>query len=110
MGRFPKAGLRLGSSLLALACAASGSGAFAQAAPEPQAAPEAQAASEEDGHTIIVTGVLGATALEDAPISISVITSEELGQQVPASAADILKSVPGVFVAGSVLKPNGASP
>jgi iron complex outermembrane recepter protein len=89
MVRFSKVSLRLGGSLLAFGCAISSGSAFAQDA-------------EGDEDTIIVTGVFGATALEDAPISISVLTAEELRQQAPASAADILRSVPGVFVNSSL--------
>ena len=92
MVRCSKFGLQLGGSLLSLACAVASTSAFAQSADS--------AAAEED--TIIVTGVFGATALEDAPISISVITSEMLEQQTPVSAADLLKSVPGVFVNSSL--------
>ncbi len=81
-------------SLSALACSALSSSAMAQ---------DAAAGTDENAdQTIIVTGVFGATAIEDAPISISVITSEELEQLSPASAADILKSVPGVFVNSSL--------
>lgn len=89
MLRLSKVSLRLGGSLLAFGCAISSGAAFAQDA-------------EGDEDTIIVTGVFGATALEDAPISISVLTAEELRQQAPASAADILRSVPGVFVNSSL--------
>ncbi|MFM2370686.1 MAG: hypothetical protein RIS85_408, partial [Pseudomonadota bacterium] len=51
---------------------------------------------------IIVTGVFSAKAIESAPISINVVTSEQLSQQNPVSAADLLKNVPGVFVNSSL--------
>jgi iron complex outermembrane recepter protein len=51
---------------------------------------------------IIVTGVFNAKKIEDAPISINVVTAAEIAQQVPVSAADLLKNVPGVFVNSSL--------
>lgn len=51
---------------------------------------------------IVVTGVFNAKAIEDAPIAITAVTAAEIGQQVPASAADLLKNVPGVFVNSSL--------
>jgi iron complex outermembrane recepter protein len=51
---------------------------------------------------IIVTGVFSAKTIEDAPIAITAVTAEEIAQQVPVSAADLLKNVPGVFVNSSL--------
>jgi iron complex outermembrane recepter protein len=51
---------------------------------------------------IIVTGVFNAKKIEDAPIAITAVTAEEISQQVPVSAADLLKNVPGVFVNSSL--------
>lgn len=51
-----------------------------------------------DGGDIIVTGVFSGKAIENAPISINVVTTEELLKQNPSSAADLLKNIPGVFV------------
>lgn len=51
---------------------------------------------------IIVTGVFSAKAIENAPISISAITGEQLRQQAATSAADLIKNVPGVFVNSSL--------
>lgn len=66
-------------------------------APSPlEAAVYDESASQEQD--IIVTGVLGARSIEKAPISITAISSEQLEQQPPVSAADALKNVPGVFV------------
>ncbi|MGK6320376.1 TonB-dependent receptor [Sphingomonas sp. DT-204] len=56
---------------------------------------EAEPSPEQD---IIVTGVLNPRAIERAPISITAVTSEQLQQQAITSAADVLRTVPGVFV------------
>jgi len=56
------------------------------------------AEKNENLEEVIVTGVFGAKSLEEAAVSISVISEDELAQQIPNSAADILKNVPGVFV------------
>jgi iron complex outermembrane recepter protein len=60
------------------------------------------ATSESDEGDIIVTGVFNAKKIEDAPIAITAVTAEEISQQVPVSAADLLKNVPGVFVNSSL--------
>jgi iron complex outermembrane recepter protein len=65
-----------------------------------QSAKAATESAEQDD--IIVTGVFGAKKIEDAPIAITAVTSEEIAQQVPTSAADLLKNVPGVFVNSSL--------
>lgn len=69
-------------------------------------AAKAQDSSEdkaaEDTREIIVTGVFGSKAIEDAPIAITAVTAEELAQQIPMSASDLLKNVPGVFVNSSL--------
>jgi iron complex outermembrane recepter protein len=82
---------RLGTSLAAIALAACAVPALAQSSDDN--APEAD---------IIVTGVFGAKAIEDAPISVSAVTAEELAQQIPNSAADLIKNVPGVYVNSSL--------
>lgn len=51
---------------------------------------------------IIVTGVFGARAIENAPISINVVNNSQLTQHSAVSAADLLKNVPGVFVNSSL--------
>ncbi|MEY2926502.1 MAG: hypothetical protein RL367_979, partial [Pseudomonadota bacterium] len=58
--------------------------------------------TKADADEIIVTGVFNAKRIEDAPIAITAITAEEIAQQVPVSAADLLKNVPGVFVNSSL--------
>jgi iron complex outermembrane recepter protein len=64
-----------------------------------QSAPADGAIDEKD---IIVTGVFNAKKIEDAPISINVVTAAEIAQHSPVSAADLLKNVPGVFVNSSL--------
>jgi iron complex outermembrane recepter protein len=61
-----------------------------------------QAAEEAAAPDIIVTGVFNAKRIEDAPIAITAVTAEEISQQVPVSAADLLRNVPGVFVNSSL--------
>jgi outer membrane receptor protein involved in Fe transport len=51
---------------------------------------------------VVVTGVLISTKLQDAPIAIATVSSEEIAKLVPISAADLLKNVPGVFVNSSL--------
>ena len=58
----------------------------------------AQNIEEEDVENIVVTGVFSAKSLEQAPVALSVVSGEELEQQIPSSASDILKNGPGVFV------------
>ncbi len=66
----------------------------------------AQTAQGAEGNTsgdeIIVTGVFNASKIEDAPIAITAVTAEQISQQVPVSAADLLRNVPGVFVNSSL--------
>lgn len=65
----------------------------------PALAQEAAATdATKDDHLIIVTGVFSAKSIEQAPISINVVTSKDLEQRVAVSAADLLKNVPGVYV------------
>jgi iron complex outermembrane recepter protein len=56
------------------------------------------AEGEAKDSEIIVTGVFNAKRIEDAPIAITAVTAAEIAQQIPVSAADLLKNVPGVFV------------
>lgn len=104
--------MTVGASLLAitagLACAPH---AFAQAAvtaPAAQAPTDAAKPATGDQATpanevtsveeVVVTGVLGPRSIEKAPVSITAVTQEQIAQQAPASSADLLKTVPGVFV------------
>lgn len=88
--------IRLSASAAAMALFALATPATAQsAAAQAEAAPAAE-------KQIVVTGVFSAKSIENAPISISAITSEELSQQVANSAADLIKNVPGVFVNSSL--------
>jgi outer membrane receptor protein involved in Fe transport len=59
----------------------------------------AQAGAIEE---VIITGVLTQTRLQDAPIAIATVSSEEIAREAPVSAADLLKNVPGVFVNSSL--------
>ena len=81
--------LLLAGTLLAAGFVQSGP-AFAQEA--------SQAEAQPTDKEIIVTGVFSAKAIESAPISINVVTSDQLAQQNAVSAADLLKNIPGVFV------------
>jgi iron complex outermembrane recepter protein len=73
---------------------------FALTISQPTFAQNAEAEATDD--TIIVTGVFNAKRIEDAPIAITAVTAEEIAQQIPVSAADLLKNVPGVFVNSSL--------
>lgn len=66
---------------------------------------EHTASVEDEAKTlerVVVTGVFGATSIEKAPISVTALTEETLEQLAPVSTADVLKSVPGVFVNSSL--------
>src|ERR1700722_6784037 len=63
-----------------------------------QAADDTGVKKDDELDEIVVTGVMRDTSLAKAPISISVIDSKELKQQVPSSAAAILQNSPGEFV------------
>jgi len=56
----------------------------------------------KDIDEIIVTGVFDKRTRMDAPIAITVLKSDLIQQQVPNSAADLLKNVPGVYVNSSL--------
>ncbi len=81
-----KSGLVLSTSALALAVSA----ALAQETPA--------ADTDDTLEEIIVTGVFKRIALEEAPVAVTALSGEELAQAAPTSAADLIKSVPGVFV------------
>ncbi|MFM5950094.1 MAG: TonB-dependent receptor plug domain-containing protein, partial [Novosphingobium sp.] len=83
---------RFGASALAVALVACAAPAFAQSSDS----------DKPDDADIVVTGVFSAKSIEDAPIAITAVTAEEISQQVPVSAADLLKNVPGVFVNSSL--------
>jgi len=88
--------MSIGKSAAVAACAALFSFEAVQAADN--AADRGDQVLEE----VVVTGVLTSTRLQDAPIAISTVTSEEIAKLVPISAADLLKNVPGVFVNSSL--------
>ncbi|MEM5518030.1 TonB-dependent receptor [Henriciella sp. AS95] len=63
--------------------------------------PTEEASTEDEVHEldrVIVTGVFKETALEDAPVAVTALSESEIQQAAPTSAADLLKSVPGVYV------------
>ena len=51
---------------------------------------------------IVVTGVFHATAIERSPISVNVVTTQQIQEQASVSTADLLRNVPGVFVNSSL--------
>ncbi|KQV50665.1 hypothetical protein ASC95_15025 [Pelomonas sp. Root1217] len=101
----PRAGVRLVRSafrpqLIALAAAALCGAAFAQDAAKPADKPAAQSPEMKELEAVVVTGTArreGVRKLE-AGFSITTATEEQIKQAAPTSTADILKTVPGVFV------------
>lgn len=67
--------------------------AFAQAAEDDEGSGDARRLDR-----VIVTGVFQESTLEDAPVAVTALSEDEIEQAAPTSAADLLKSVPGVFV------------
>jgi iron complex outermembrane recepter protein len=60
---------------------------------------------EEDAanlEEVIVTGVFDERKRIDASVAISTISESQIRMQAPASAADLLKNIPGVYVNSSV--------
>jgi iron complex outermembrane receptor protein len=51
---------------------------------------------------VVVTGVFDKRERMDASIAISTLSAKQIAQQVPYSAADLLKNVPGVYVNSSL--------
>src|SRR5262245_10742365 len=72
--------------------------ALAAGAQESTTTPNSGSALEE----VVVTGVFSRSNLEDAPIAITALDADQLREQIPNSAADLLKNVPGVFVNSSL--------
>lgn len=70
------------------------------AAPAPQDTVAADRPAELG--EIVVTGVMSGTARDRAAAAISAISEADIARQAPASAADLLKDVPGVYVNSSV--------
>lgn len=87
--------IRTSASLAALAVAALAAPALAQDSAQADGAAAAD-------NQIVVTGVFSAKSIENAPISISAVTAEELSQQIANSSADLIRNVPGVFVNSSL--------
>ncbi len=97
---------RAGTTFAAMMLASTSTVALAEAAPANAAADQtAQAGDANDAPSnreIIVTGVFGSRAIENAPISINVVSAQQLAQHAAVSAADLLKNIPGVFVNSSL--------
>jgi iron complex outermembrane recepter protein len=101
----PRAGVRLVRTafrpqLIALAATALCGAAFAQDAAKPADKPAAQSPEMKELEAVVVTGTArreGVRKLE-AGFSITTATEEQIKQAAPTSTADILKTVPGVFV------------
>lgn len=62
----------------------------------------AAAAGDPALQEVVVTGVFYKSALENAPIAITALDADAIKAQIPNSAADLLKNVPGVFVNSSL--------
>lgn len=96
----PRNGARFRPQLIALAAAVLCSAALAQQATQPADKPAAQAPEVRELEAVVVTGTArreGVRKLE-AGFSITTATEEQIKQAAPASTADILKTVPGIFV------------
>ncbi|MGQ3051893.1 MAG: TonB-dependent receptor [Roseateles sp.] len=94
---FPRS---LRPQLIALAASALCGAALAQQAAQAVAKPAAEAAEVKELEAVVVTGTArreGVRKLE-AGFSITTATEEQIKQAAPASTADILKTVPGIFV------------
>src|SRR5262245_60193952 len=65
-------------------------------------APSIARERSDDLQEVVVTGVFYKADKRDASIAISTVSADDIREQVPASAADILKAVPGVFVNSSL--------
>ena len=89
-------------AMAALMLAGTSTTALANAAAAADAQKGDEADTNQDQREIIVTGVFGSRAVENAPISINVVSSQQLAQHAAVSAADLLKNVPGVFVNSSL--------
>jgi iron complex outermembrane receptor protein len=58
--------------------------------------------TSNDLNEVIVTGVFDKRKRLDASVAISTISASQIRMQAPASAVDLLKSIPGVYVNSSV--------
>ncbi len=84
----------------------------------PYAHSQEQASSAQDSDVIVVTAVLRAETVQDAPVSVSVATDEALERVGATSLLDLPRAVPGVIIqkvpnssqAGVTLRGLGSSP
>jgi len=103
MGKpYSRVGLTVAAFMLASTSTAALAAPVAADAAGDTAAQADTAAEAPDNREIIVTGVFGSRAIENAPISINVVSSQQLAQHAAVSAADLLRNVPGVFVNSSL--------
>ena len=86
-------GFMLSASIAALAIA---SPAFAQDAVPAEAAPAVAQASNDQAADIVVTGVAQGRNRLDASVSTTSISSEEILESAPRSAAELLRGIPGI--------------
>lgn len=86
--------------LIALAAAALCGAAFAQDTAKPAAKPAAESPEVKELEAVVVTGTARREGLRklEAGFSITTASEEQIKQAAPTSTADILKTVPGVFV------------
>lgn len=95
-----RTGARFRPQLIALAVAALCGTAFAQDSAKPAATKAAESPEVKELDAVVVTGTArreGVRKLE-AGFSITTATEEQIKQAAPTSTADILKTVPGIFV------------
>lgn len=92
------------ATLCALSLAIAAQAAFAQEGPasvvNADQDPSKQAFDDEAIEEVIVTGVTRSTLKKDATSSISTLTDEDIRRLAPASTADLLQNIPGVFAEG----------
>jgi iron complex outermembrane recepter protein len=82
-------------SALAMAICALSQPAFAQDA---AAAPQTSAADENPANVIVVTGSTSKRTLLDASVAVTQVNQADLLQKAPRNTADLLETIPGIFV------------
>ncbi len=58
-------------------------------------------APEDTLETVVVTGSTSKRTLRDASVAITDVTPQDLAQKFPRSTAEVLETVPGIFVEGT---------
>ena len=75
--------------------------AVAQQAAAPAPAPNGDAAAADAPNAdamIIVTGVTSKRTILDSSVAVTQVTSADLAQKAPRSTADVLETIPGIYV------------